>query len=114
MVYLQLDSNNIIIGHGYELSVKYNTPCKKKALKGLFEGVYRYKYIDGELIELTQDEIDNHPNRLRNNVLFKIDRLVLKHQRLMLLKEVKSKESLSAEEVLYIDEEIDKIESTGI
>jgi hypothetical protein len=35
-------------------------------LKGANKGKYKYKYVDPDLVELTQNEIDNHPLNLDN------------------------------------------------
>lgn len=59
-LYLKLDGENII-GHDYKVNGDYNVGVDAERLVDS-QGNYKYKYVGGELIELSQTEIESHPN----------------------------------------------------
>ena len=67
-MFIKLSGNNII-GHDYYSHDEYTIEVSEQVLVNLdgnYFGIYKYKYVDNALVELTEEEMINHPVRLAN------------------------------------------------
>ena len=73
-IYIKLNGENIISHHNIqdtEHTIEIaSPPLNANGFPSLVtnEGHYKYKYVNGALIELTQEEILSHPNRVANKL----------------------------------------------
>ena len=67
-MFIKLDGQNIT-GHDYYSHDEYTTGVNEQILVNLSEpyfGIYKYKYVEGALVELTEQEMAVHPVYLSN------------------------------------------------
>ena len=116
-LYIKLDENGQIIGHDWNkendvsfIKCKFNDPrsifCTTKV-------GYCYKVINGEYIQLSENEFNNHPLKLKEKRLKKIYKLKTKIEKQRDKEDWKTiKESLTdKDEIKEVEEIISEIES---
>ena len=119
-MFLKLDGNKIM-GHKYVSDVDHmvevsDPPLNAGGHPSLVdsEGNYKYKYENEKIIELSKTEIDEHPLKLKKLMKIKIEILLEKENKKVKsakYKEVKKDQSLSEEEIAFIDEIIAELEA---
>jgi len=112
-MYIKINESGDILGHDYKLTEDCTIEIEPTRLVNN-EGVYKYKYVDGQLVELTEVEIDVQPIYLRNKALEKIEKIYLKEDKKAKAdkyKEVKKDPSLTAGEIAICDEIIAELEA---
>jgi len=72
---------------------------------------YKYKYVNGELVKMTKEEIEKHPLVKRKKISAKIEKLKLKEKEKLVYKDIKKAHELTEEEIAYIDEILAKLEN---
>jgi len=114
---IKLDGENIIGHHGDDKQLGYDAQVNKNILidmDGKYKGIYKYKYVKGELILLNEQEKLAHPLYQKSLVQTKIDSL-LENQVLLSTKaklvEV-SKLQLSLAEAKEVQDRIKAIDDT--
>lgn len=68
-MYLKLDVNGNILSHDYYQHDDFVVEIPDTILvylEGDLMGVYKYKYVDSQLVELSQSESEQHPLRIAN------------------------------------------------
>jgi len=68
-MYIKVNENGDILGHSWEILEGYDIEIKETSLTDLsVTGMwsYKFKYLNDELIELTEKEKLSHPTRIEN------------------------------------------------
>lgn len=68
-MFIKIDENGNLLGHDYYSHDEYTTEVSESILVNLggdYIGIYKYKYIDGALVELTEQEMAEHPLRIES------------------------------------------------
>ena len=106
-LYLKLDTDNeTIIGHDYYSHDEYTTKIANAFVLVDNNGQYKYKYVLGELVELTKEEISNHPLTVKKAREEKINKMFYKQYLKKTWQEVLNNETLTAEETQDINDKI--------
>lgn len=73
--YLKLDGENIV-GHDYQLDEIHTVEVEADVLIDFDTCGYKYKCVDGELVELSQEEKDSHPLMVARQHVADLDQAV--------------------------------------
>lgn len=73
-------------------------------------GKYKYKYVNNSLVEMTNEEVENHPIVIRESIIAKLKMLKEKEKERLAWKEVK-KLTLTQVEMSYVDSFLAELEA---
>ncbi len=109
MIYLKLDGDNIL-GHDYYQHDEYKYQLNLEVTDIVNDkGKYIYKIVDNKLIEMTQDEYNNHPNIINKEIEKELENLKnIQIQKIALNEVKKIRPDLSD----IIDQKIQELENT--
>lgn len=63
-MFIKIDLNGNILSHDYELTQDCTVEIAEQVLVnfvGEYKGIYKYKYVESALVELTEEEMAQHP-----------------------------------------------------
>lgn len=80
-MWIKIDENGYILGHDYKETEEYNIKIGKQDIVDTSDYTYFYKYINNELVKLSEEEKLNQPQAIVNKMSN------LRHKRNNLLRE---------------------------
>ena len=106
-MWIKLDGETLM-GHQYFEDAQHTIKVSVKKLVNK-DGDYKYKYVAGKLVELTQNEIDNHPLVKEKKLWNKFNDRLHKKARKLALKELKTDSDLTQDEKDWVQARIDEL-----
>jgi hypothetical protein len=68
-MFIKVDQLGNILGHDYHQHDDFSVEVSESILVDLNSGVYKFKYVDGALVALSELEMKNHPVRIQNKLM---------------------------------------------